>query len=71
MKTVMTELTRIDEMRRIVKERQAHYIDGCLVDLTSAQAYLTVHQACNEKMKLALAALSLESAMKLVWRVVE
>lgn len=67
----MTEITRVDEMRRIVTEKQAFHVDGMLVDLTSAQAYLAVHQACNEKQRLALAALSLPNAMSLVWKVVK
>lgn len=60
----------IETMRRIVRERQCEEIDGVLVDATTANVCVRVHDALNETNRAKFAALSLAKMVHVAWETV-
>lgn len=60
-------MTRIEKMKQIVANHQAERMDGMLVDVSSANVYVTIYEALNEKNQKSLDSLDLYKAMQLVW----
>ena len=60
---------RLEGLRKIVDEHQAHEIDGHLVDAQTAQLLLKVHDALNPKNRATFGSVPLPKLVDLAWRV--
>lgn len=61
----------IDQMRQIVKEKQARKIQGKMVDLFTANHVVQVYDALNDANKKKLESLPLLKMVDLVWKLVK
>ena len=69
---LLTQSTeRIETMRSIVQEHQWVEIDGMVVDVVTASAYVTVWDALSPKNATHLDSLLLSYAVSVVWKVLE
>ena len=62
---------RIMLLREIVELRTAGYVEGHLVDLFSASAYIQIHDSLNEENQANLNTRQIGSAFSVVWALVE
>lgn len=60
-------MNRLEKMKQIVANHQAERMDGMLIDVSSANVYVTIYEALNEKNQKNLESLELFTAMKMVW----
>ena len=65
------EMPKIEQMREIVNGLSYHMIGGVLIDLQSANVYVKVYNACNDKQKEILGKLSLVQGIKFCWKCVK
>lgn len=61
---------RIDRLRRIVEEHQAARVEGKVVDATTANMLVSIHDALNEKNRAHFLALPLPKMVALGWKLV-
>jgi hypothetical protein len=61
----------IDTIRQIVREHQAQEIDGVLVDATTANCIVNVHDALNDENKAKLEAMSIVRMAEVCWELVK
>lgn len=59
---------RLAAIRKILAEQTAALVDGVLVDIMSASAYIRVHDGLSERNQTKLTSLPAPHAMDLVWR---
>lgn len=64
-------MSRIAKLRKIVEEHQHDTIEGYVMDAFSASAYLKVHDNLTEANQDNLNGRKLNSAMSVVWTVIE
>lgn len=64
----LTPDERVAAMRKVVSERQAHRIEGTLVDLFSASTWIKVHDALNEQNKNKLASLPVNKGCAIAFK---
>jgi hypothetical protein len=67
----MTAEGRIAALRRIVDQHQHAMVDGYDMDAFSASAYLQIHDRLSERNQANLNGRKLNSAMAVVWAVIE
>jgi hypothetical protein len=65
------KLTRIDRMRRIVDGGGYARVEGHLVDLVTANAFVNVYDALNDENKALLDSFDLLKAVRVVWKLVK
>lgn len=62
--------TRIDKMRNIVETRTLAEVDGVMIDVQTANAYVTVWNSLRDETRAKLDGFPMEVAGNLVWDVV-
>jgi hypothetical protein len=66
----MTTPQKIEAIRTIVAEHQCQEIDGVLVDATTANLLIRVHDALNETNRAKFAALPITKMADVAWSLV-
>jgi hypothetical protein len=64
-------MTRIEKLRKIVREHQHAKIEGYLVDGFTASGLVQVYDALSEENRAKFAALPLPQMVDVMWRLVE
>lgn len=61
----------IGALRKIVADKQAARVGGCLVDLTTASVILKVHDALNEKNRANFASRPIKQMAAIAWKLIK
>ena len=62
-------MTRIEKLRKILEEHQWAKVEGRMVDVQSANAYITVYDALKPSNQEDLNARNLSSAISICWAI--
>ena len=65
------KLSMIDTLRCIVRDHQAEEIDGVLVDATTANCIINVHDALNDTNRAKLSAMPIVRMARVCWKLVK
>ena len=61
----------IKDIEQVLKKRQAKKIDGMYMDMTTANAIMTVYKALNQSNKKKFAKLPLKKMVDVTWKLVK
>ena len=66
-----TQEERISAFRNIVESQSYAKIDGCMIDVTSANVVVKIYDALNENNKLKFSSLTAENMAKVAFKLIK